>query len=244
MALTGLALTDEIQALCGRPTNQVLLTNDRCTRWQNEAVKKIAEECPDLEELQFTNTESIDTTVTLLYALNEITLGDISEEEKVCHIFDVFYLDGNETRQLEYIHPDEFDAAWPDPTHTDIPHTKPTHWTRQGDLSEGYVKMMPLCLTAYCDDDLKFVGSMYPREFTTEDTSEGRLKDCDEAIIAYGVWQGFKAIGDDMKAALWRKTWTNPEPIYGEDYGELEKIKFRSSREHGWDGNIFYSRYE
>jgi len=244
MALTGAALTDEVQALCGRPSNQVLLTNARVTRWLNEAVKKIAEECPDLEELQFDNTDSFDTTETDIYAVNEITVGDATGEDTVCHIFDVFYLDGNESRHLEYIHPDDFDDEWPDATHSDIPKSRPTHWTRQGDLSGGYVKMMPFCLTEYCDKDLRITGSMYPGDWDTEDTTEGRLKDCDEAIIAYGVWKGFQAIGDEQKAYLWKKKWSNPDPLTGEDYGELEKIRFRSSREHAWDGNIFYEDYD
>lgn len=243
MALTGAGLTDEIQALCGRPTNQVLLTNARVTRWLNESKRKIAEECPDLEELQFVNETSLDTTETILYAFNEITVGD-ETDQMPCHIFDVFYLDGNESRELEYIHPDEFDADWPDPTHSDIPKSRPTHWTIQADLSGGYVKMMPFCLTTYCDKNIKFVGSMYPADFTTEDTTRGRLIDCDNAQIAYGVWQGFKAIGNGLKAAEWKKTWSNPDPAFGEDYGELEKIKFRSSREHGWEGNIFYTSYD
>lgn len=233
MALTGTALTDEVQALCGRPTNQVLLTNDRVTRWLNEAQRKIAEECPDLEELQFVNEGSLDTTETILYALNEITVGD-ETDERPCYIFDVFYMDGIESRKLEWIHPDEFDSEYPDPTHTDIAKHRPTHWTMQADLSGGYVKMMPFCLTTYCDKDLKFVGSMYPAEFTVEDTTRSRLVDCDDALIAYAVGKGWGAIGNEEKAGVW----------WNKFAGTLEDIKTQSVRNHGWDGNIFYSDYE
>jgi len=73
MGLTGVQLTDEIQTLVGRPTSQVLVDNTRCTRWLNEAQRKIAEECPDLDSLHFSNVLSLDTTQILRYPVNEIT---------------------------------------------------------------------------------------------------------------------------------------------------------------------------
>ena len=233
MALTGATLTDEVQTICGRPTNQVILTNERVTRWLNEAQRKVAEECPDLEELQFVNEVSFDTTGTILYALNEITVGD-ETDQLPCYIFDVFFLDGHESRKLEWIHPDEFDREYPDPTHSDIAKHRPTHWTMQADLSGGYVKMMPFCLTTYMDKDLKFVGSMYPAEFTVEDTTRGRLKDCDDALIAYGVCKGWGAIGQEEKSGIWWQKFI----------GTLEDIKNQSTKDHAWEGNIFYSDYE
>jgi len=233
MALTGTALTDEVQALCGRPTNQVLLTNDRVTRWLNEAQRKIAEECPGLDELQFDNETSLDTTEVIIYALNEITIGDATDI-RPCYIFDVFYLDGQESRKLEWIHPDEFEAAYPDPTHSDIAKHKPTHWTMQADLSGGYIKMMPFCLTTYCDKDLRIVGSAYPEDFTVEDTTRGLFIDCDDAMIAYGVCKGWGAIRDENKASV----------LLQKFVGTLEDIKTQSTRDHAWDGNIFYSEYD
>lgn len=232
MALTGATLTDEVQALVGRPSNQILADNTRVTRWLNEAQRVIAEECPDLDCLHFTNTTSLDTTQTILYAVNEITVCHTAG--RVCYITDVFYLDGNESRKLEFIHPDEFDADWPDPTHSDIPKSRPTHWTMQGDLSGGYVKMMPFCLTTSCDKDLKFVGTMYPREFTTEDSSVSGIQNADDAIIAYAVAKAWGAIGEKDNEILWWSKFT----------GNLDDMKAQSSRFHQWDGNIFYSDYE
>lgn len=234
MALTGAELVDEVQVLVGRRSGQVLVDNTRVTRWLNEAQKKIAEECPDLDCLHFTNSASYDTTETILYPVNEITLGLCSTAETVCYITDVFYLDGNETRKLEFIHPDVFDEEYPDPTHTDIPKSRPTHWTMQADLSGGSVKMMPFCLTEYCDKDLKFEGTIYPRDFTTEDGSVSGIKDADDVMIAYAVWKAWGAIGDTEEELKWSAKFN----------GELERIQTQSSRYHSWDGNIFYTGYD
>lgn len=234
MALTGAQLVDEVQAIIGRESDQVLADNTRVVRWLNEAQKTIAEECPNLDCLQFTNTASIDTTEIILYPVNEITIGHCSTEEAVCYLTDVYYLDGNESRKLEFIHPDVFDDEYPDPTHSDIPKSKPTHWTMQADLSGGYVKMMPMCLTAYCDKDLKFVGTFYPRDFTTEDSSVGGIKGADNALIAYGVWKSWAALGDTEEEIKWQSKFN----------GELERMQTQSSRFHQWDGNIFYTDYE
>ena len=231
MALTGATLTDEVQALVGRESNQILVDNTRVTRWLNEAQRVIAEECPDLDCLYFVNTASLDTTETILYAVNEITVCHTAGS--VCYITDVFYLDGNESRKLEFIHPDQFDEDWPDPTHSDVAKSRPTHWTMQGDLSGGYVKMMPFCLTTYCEKDLKFVGTMYPREFTTEDSSVSGIKDADDAMIAYAVAKAWGAIdppGSDNEVKWWAKFTAS-----------LDDLKNQSSRFHQWDGNIFYS---
>jgi hypothetical protein len=234
MALTGAQLTDEVQAIVGRGTNQVLITNARVTRWLNEAQKKIAEECPNLDCLHFSNVLSLDTTVTLKYAVNEITVGsEVTTANGVCYITDVFYLDGHESRKLEFIHPDEFDEEYPDPTHADIAKSRPDHWTVEADLSGGYVKMMPLCLTEYCDKNLRFEGTFYPGDWDTEDTTESPIKGCDDAMIAYAVWKAWGAIGETEEEVKWHAKFN----------GELERIQTQSSRYHQWDGNIFYTNY-
>lgn len=234
MALTGAQLTDEVQAATGRTGDTVLIDNTRITRWLNEAQEKIAEECPNLDCLQFTNTSSIDTTEVILYPVNEITVGESTTCERVCYIYDVFYLDGVESRRLEFVHPDVFDEEYPDPTHSDIPKSRPTHWTMQADLSGGYVKIMPMCVTAYCDDDLKFVGSFYPGEFTVEDASVSDLRGCDDALSAYAAAKAWGYIGKTEEEAKW---WTKFQ-------GEIDRIQTKSARSHGWEGNIFYSEYE
>lgn len=225
MALTGATLTDEVQALVGRTTNIALIDNTRVTRWQNEGQNLIAEKAPELHCLHFNNTTSLDTTVTLSYSIADITVGDSSTDERVCHIFDVWYLDGNESRHLKFTPTDEFDAKYPDPTHTDVAKTRPSIWTRRGNS----IEMMPLCLTIYCDKDLRFEGSYYPGEFTTEDASAGDISGADSALIAYGVHKAWGAIGEEEKSAIWRLKFENA----------LQELKDKSEIMHEWSGNLY-----
>lgn len=237
--LTGEQLTDEVKEIIGRSEDTVLITDTRVARWLNEAQDRIIEECPGLHSLTFKNTTSIDTTVTLRYAISDITVGD-SSDNRVCHIFDVWYLDGNESRHLNFLHIDEFDEEWPDPTHSDIPKTKPSYWTRRG----NYIEMTPLCLTAYCDKDLRFDGDYYPRDFTLNDAgaSDFSQADADKGLILYAVGEAWAAIGSGealAKSQLWKKKFSNPEPLPGEDVGWLEKFKARNDILYEWEGNLY-----
>ncbi len=224
--MTGETLTDEIQALCGREGDTKLITDVRVTRWLNEAQRMIAEKVPVLHELTFKNTTSLDTTVQLSYPLADITSGllDDTASNHVVHIFDIVVLDGNETRWLKFRPIDEFDELYPDPTHTDIPHTRNVSWTRRG----NNVELMPLCLTEFCDKDLRFDLGFYPVDLTTNDSDESNLKDADDGLIAYGVWKSFIAIGSEMAtdAAIWKTTFTE----------WLEDYKDQNDTMHEWDG--------
>ena len=221
------AITDEIQALSGRTGDTVLITDARCARWQNEAQKMIAEKVPGLHELTFKNTTSFDTTATLKWSIAEITSGlsDVTTEKRVAHVFDVFYLDGNRSKKLDYRPVDEFDVLYPDPTHSDIPHTLCKNWTRRGD----YIEIMPLCLTEYHDDDLRFDVGVYPIDIT--DALSSSLNDADDGLIAYGVWKAFEAIGVEKQAdALkWKATY----------YEWLEDYKDQNDTMYEWDGNWY-----
>ena len=227
--MTGETLTDEIQALCGRGGDTQLITDARVTRWLNEGQRKIAEMVPGLHELTFKNTTSLDTTVQLSYPLADITSGflDDTSSNHVVHVFDVVYQNGNETRWLKFRPIDEFDMMYPDPTHTDIPHTRPVSWTRRG----NNVELMPLCLTEFCDKDLRFDVGFYPVDFTTNDSDESDLKDADEVLIAYGVWKSFVAIGAERvtDAAVWKTEYSNL----------LEEYKDQNDTMHEWDGNWY-----
>ena len=200
MALTGAQLADEVQVSVGRTTSsEPLITNARVTLWLNEAQLKIAEECIGLESLSFKNTTSLDTSVQLKYSITDITVTDTTE--KVNRIWYVGYLDGDESIELNWMFPDEFDEEYPDPTHSDIPKDRPTHWTRRG----GYIEMFPLCLTEYCNKNLRFDGDFYPREFTTEDASYSDLSNADKGLKLYAIAEAWGAIGNETKSLIWRK---------------------------------------
>ena len=229
MALTGENLVDEVQVACGRTGDTVLITDARITRWLNEGQRVIAEKVPGLHELTFKNTTSLDTTVQLSWPLSDVTSGllDDTASNHVAHTFKVTYLDGNETRSLTYQPVDEFDCAYPDPTHTDIPHTQPVIWTRRGNSLE----IMPLCLTEYCDKDWRFDFGFYPVDFTTNDSDTSDLNDADEGLIAYAVWKAFVALGAERAtdAAVWRT----------EFYGWLEEYKDQNDTMPEWSGNWY-----
>jgi hypothetical protein len=226
MPMTGAQLTDEIQTLVGRTTSsEPLITNARCTRWQNEGQVEIVQYCPGLHCLSFKNTESLDTTQSLQYAISEISVSDDPTDAKVCRIWDVYYLDGNESVRLTPMFVDEFDEKYPDPTHSDIAITQPTHWTRRGQ----YIEIFPLSLCAYCDKDLRFDGDFWPRDFTTEDATVSDISGADEGIIMYGVAQAWGAIGNETKAVIWERKFRN----------WLDDFKAQNDNMHEWEGNLF-----
>jgi len=222
--MNGAALTDEIQALCGRGGDTELITDARVARWLNEAQRQIAEKVPGLHELTFKNTTSFDTTATLRWPIAEITSGlaDVTTEKRVAHVFSAWYLNGNETKLLHYMPVDEFDCQWPDPTNTDTPLTICKAWTRRG----NYLEIMPLCLTEYHDDDLRFDIGVYPIDIT--DALSSSLDDADDGLIAYGVWKSFVAIGSERAtdAAIWKSTFME----------WLENYKDQNDTMHEWDG--------
>ena len=120
---------------------------------------------------------------------------------------------------------DEFDEMYPDPTHTDIPHTQPTHWTRRGNT----IEMFPLCLTTYCDKDLRFDGDFYAGDFTTNDASSSDITGADEGLIMYGVARAWEAIGDQKTSFVWDKKFD----IW------LDDFKAQNDDLDEWDGKMF-----
>lgn len=227
MALIGENLTDEIQAVTGRTTaGESLVDTTRCTRWLNEGQVRIARECIDLECLRFSNRDSVDTTQSLKYAINEISVGyKDNTTTMVNRIFDVYYLDGLESRKLVWMFPDDFDAKYPDPTHTNIPKDRPTHWTRRG----SYVEIFPLCQTAYCDDDLRFVGDFWPHDLTTDDPTYSDICGADDGLIAYGAWKAWGAIGNTVEELKWKKKFND----------WLDDFKTENEVIHEWDGKEY-----
>ncbi len=229
MALTGAGLIDEVQAVTGRTASgEALADATRCARWLNEAQEKIARDCKDLECLSFDNRDSIDTTQTLRYPISDITVGDASDLERVNRVFDVYYLNGLESRKLTYMFVDDFDTEYPDPTHTDVPKDRPTHWTRRG----NNIEIFPLCQTAYCDDDLRFVGDFWPHDLSAADTTYSDISGGDEGLIAYAAWKIWNAIGGNqatLEALKWKKTFND----------WLSDFKDENEVLHEWDGNMY-----
>jgi len=223
MALQGSELTDEIQALVGRPDDTGLCDTTRITRWLNEAQRKIVELCPNLLSMSFVNTTSIDTTQVRSYDLAEVSVGDVSTQ-RICHLFEVYYLDGNESVKLPFVPSDEFDKEYPDFTHTDYSPDKPRCWTRRGYNIELY----PYCATTYCDKDLRFVGDYYAEDLATDATAISDISNVDEGLIYYGVYKAWGAIGDEDRCILWRNKFM----------GWLQDTKDQNEELLEWEGNL------
>jgi len=224
MAKTGEALVDEVQELVGRSGDTVLVTDARCTRWLNEAQREIVENVPAMPSQTFMNRSSLDTTATLRYAINDITVGDLSAD-RICRIWNVWYIDGLESKELDYKQVDEFDAAWPDPTDSNVPNGRPNVWTRRGQN----IEVMPICGTADYDNDLRFDGDWYAGEFTTNDATISDLSNCDEGMILFAVAKAWGAIGDEVKATIWNQKYEK----------WLRQKQTFSNTDHAWGGGLF-----
>jgi hypothetical protein len=224
MALTGEKLIDEVQALTGREGDTELVTDARCTRWLNEAQHDIVEEIAGMFSQTFRNRDSFDTTAVLRYSIADITVGEITTSDKVARVWYVGYLDGAQSKKLKYLHVDEFDEAWPDPTHSDIPTTISEYWTRRG----GNIEIMPICATGDHNKDLRFDGDWYAGDFTTNDVTASDLSHCDEGMINFAVSKAWGAIGNETKRVLWKQKY--------EDW--LRERKDKEDLIHAWDGNM------
>lgn len=226
MAQTCSELVAEVQALCGRTGDTVLICPTQVMRWFNEAQRDVVNRCPGLHALSFKNTTSLDTTQTLRYALTDITLGDYTEQV-ISSIWQVYYLDGQDSRKLHFVHTDEFDSQWPDPTHADSRFDIPKHWTRRGQ----YIEMRPVAACGYCDKDLRFDGDVHARDFTNADSTVrySDLSEADEGLKYYALSKAWRAIGKQERAyehSIAYESW-------------LEQYQADNDRLLEWPGNLY-----
>jgi len=241
MPLSCQEIIDEIQARVGRPNTAVLIDTTWLTRRINEAQKFLVENVPLIPSQTFKNITSLDTTDTFRYAITDITVGDLTTNLP-CHITDVWYLDGNESRRLKFVPIDEFDLRHPDPTHADENREKPKEWTRR---DNRYIEMYPYCASGYWDKDLRFDGDFYAADFTTDSTELSDITRIDEGLILYGVWQSWKAIGVatpgvNAQEAKAMKAWSNPQyDRMGESPGWFETFRQQSESLIAWSGNLY-----
>lgn len=242
MPISCAEIIDEIQARVGRPNTTVLIDATWLTRRINEAQKFIVENVPLIPSQTFKNTTSLDTTGAYRYAISDITVGDSSTANSICHLTDVWYLDGNESLRLKFVPIDEFDARHPDLTHADENFEKPKEWTRR---DNQYVEMYPYCASGYWDKNLRFDGDFYAADFTTDSTELSDITRVDDGLILYGVWQAWAAIAsaepknvvNEQRA---KKAWSNPEyDRLGESPGWLETFRGQMGEMIAWSGNLY-----
>lgn len=238
MSLSCEELVDEIQSNCGRVGDTILIDDTWATRRLNRAQRHIVDNCPGLPDLQFKNITSLDfATDQIAYDITDITSGDTTDENGAAHIDAVWYLDGADSIPLDYMPVDEFDSELIDPTHTDNSADKPTRWTRRRDT----IEVAPRPSADYDGKDMRVDGVRYPAEFSTNDASASEIGDIDEGLIAYVTWKAWQKIGGvegKLEASRWKKIFSNPDPLLGEDYGWLEGFQSKYGRMDAWDGDL------
>jgi len=234
--LTCAEMIDEVQALTGTTDGgEPLATEARITVWLNDAQRDIIRKTPGLETLAFKNTTSLDITQSLAYEINDITGVDFTTQD-IARIYDVYYLDGNESRKLHYLTTDEFDKLAIDPTHTDRPFGKSKYWTRRG----GQVEIIPLSQCAYVDKDLRFDGEFFARDFTTDSSQYTDIsRGAHQGMIYYAVAEYYAASGQDVKSVVWRKKYSNPSHRQDQD-GWLEGFQDYNNTLQEWDGELVF----
>lgn len=223
------SMAAEVKNLCGRTDDAVLITANQVTTWMNEAQRDIVLRVPGLHAMGFKNTASLDTTQTLRYAISDITLDYTTQV--ISTVWNVFYMDGQDSKRLHWVHTDEFDANWIDPTNSESVTGRPHHWTRRG----AYIEIRPLCATAYCDKGLRFDGDMFGRDFTSGDSTKySDLSEADEGLKDYALSKAWRAIGETVKAVDCSRQYEN----------FIENYQVRNDRLLEWDGNVFSSDIE
>jgi hypothetical protein len=230
MALGCNELITEVKAAVGRSTDTVQITDARVLRWLNKAQEEIAEQCPGLTALDMKNTVSVDFTTTLSYSLSEFTshLSDVTTENRICHIYNAWFLNGADSVRLKFKPLDEFDADYPDPTSDDHEQNIPEYYTRRG----NNIEVFPLPSSDWVDYDFRLDGSVYPIDFTTDSTSASSLERADDLLIAYGVFKAWSYIGGETGKAN-ALAWYNLFESLLADYKKKNDVM------HEWEANIY-----
>lgn len=222
-------LIDEVQALTGRAGDTVFIDNTWVTRRLNEAQVYIVDHCPQLRDLEFKNTTSLDFSEDKIsYAISDITAGDTTDEG-VAHIFNVWFVDGADSILLDFQPTDEFDAALIDPTSSDHSASKPTRWTRRG----NNIEVAPRPSSSY-EKTMRIDGVRYAAEFTTDDTSVSEIPNADDLMIKYAVSEAFGAIGNDSASAVWRQKFNMAFADFRDKHGRME----------AWNGQVIFDAPE
>ena len=232
-------IVTEVQTLTGRGDgDSVLVTSTRILRWANEAQREIAEKCPGLLALDYTvdGTKAVTCqTSTISYDLADWSSPwgtsdvDATTANRICHIYGLYFQDGEDSYRIDFMPVDRFDAHVIDPSHTDYASDKPQFWTRL----HNTVLIYPICDSTYTDKPLKLRGSLYPRDFSASGSScESVLEWADEGIIDWCVMRAYEAIGGEQGRASkleWRANF--------EEW--LAKYRSRNDLMHEWAATLY-----
>ena len=230
MALNRTQLVEEVKSLVGRPTDTVLITDTRVSRWLNEGQLDIAEKVPGINALTFKNTGTFITVQDQLeYDLGDLTFGDNTTDTKLNHLFGIYYLDGNESLLLKFYPNNEFDVIM-DPSSTDYGTDRPLRWTRRGDK----IEVFPLTSAGFAGKTLRVDGDYYPGDVSTVDGSVSDILRSDQGLLYYAIAEAWGAIGEEQKFAVYRQKYD----LWMTEYKEQNDYMFE------WEGNVYDGVYE
>lgn len=177
-------LVTEIQALTGRVADTEIVTTARCVRWLNEAQFDAAKYCRGHVDLEYKHP----TAITLATDTYSYSLASLSPA--LLHFLRAHYLDGDNSRELEYVATEDFDKDYPSPA--DLLTGIPTEVTKRGNTIEVY----PVPTSAEAGKYVRLDYIKRPTVFAVGSLSAlCDMSDADELLIDFAVSKAFKAIG-------------------------------------------------
>ncbi|TSA52230.1 MAG: hypothetical protein D4R45_07280 [Planctomycetaceae bacterium] len=195
MANTVTQNVTEVQALCGRENDDVLITTARVVSFLNFAQDRIIRRCPGHIDLETKDADAI----TLVASTFSYSFAGLSSPS-VAYPLRLFYMNGTASKMLNYKDTDEFDEDYPSPSDgaTGIPEI----WTRRGYTVEIY----PIPSSSEAGDYLRLDYTGKPTAFSTGSmTATCSMTDADEGLIFFALSEAFSAIGGkDQDAAKYR----------------------------------------
>lgn len=179
------ALIEEIQALTGRTDDTALITAARCVRWLNEAQLKIVNVCKGHLDLEVKDVDAI----TLVDGTYSYSIA--SFDPTLYYVLRAFYMDGSNSRQLDWLDTDTFDNEYPSPT--DLSDGIPIEFTKRINSLEVY----PVPTSAEAGKYLRVDYTKRPTAFSVSDlTAACDMEDATEGLVYFGVSKAFKSIGN------------------------------------------------
>ena len=221
------ALVDEIQALTGRTGDTVLITDARCTRWLNEAQEKIVDEIPGLQSREIQDATS-------LYCVSDeasYSFASFCAGYRVAHPLDLWYNNGSDSHQMNYMPEDEFDEFYPDITSADFSPQKPINWTVKGtNIVVGPRPDSDYAVNAAGDltGVFKFTYTAYAEDFNTTDATYSDITRSGKGLILYSVAEAWGAIGSEEKRIIWEARFND----------WVEEYKDKNGKMLAWDNSI------
>jgi hypothetical protein len=238
MPISCASLVLNVQAITGRPGDTELVTATRCFQWFNEAQYKISQYSHNIPNLQFKCLTSVTVGTDDMYVgLSEITMKSADHTHtSPMYIGNISLSDGSiNTYDMRYVQVDDFDGFNSDVSSAATSSGRPTIWTQRG----NNIELQPRPSSDYNGYFLRITGQRQT-EFTAVDTTKfSEISNCEQGLTYYAVAEAFAAIGDENKAEIWRRKFSNPQAGGPADLGFLQNFGDQYARMDAWAGGMY-----